>query len=177
MLLRQTFTAAAVLALGTAGQPAAAQTSADNSVIAARATLGPIFDSHEDLATRFRTLRTAAIAPRADVHDRVSFLRFLHAEVLAQLDREGTALYPVFDSLTNGVYATTAALFDRQAIGRLVNELGDSVAYRDPTEFKARSYAIAVSLESYFTKTEFLVLPVVHQQLGTPGIRALLARL
>lgn len=174
-MLKYTLTAAVALALW-AGS-ANAQNGSDNGVLAARATLGPIFDSHEDLATRFRTLRTAAIAPRADVHDRVSFLRFLHAEVLAQLDREGTVLYPVFDSLTSGVYATTAALFDRQAIGRLVNEIGDSVAYRDPTEFKARSYAIAVALESYFTKTEFLVLPVVHQRLGAPGIRALLARL
>lgn len=128
MLLRHAVTATALLSLGLAGQSSDAQNAADHSVIAARLTLAPVYDAHDRLATRFRSLWGDATAVRATVHDRVSFLRFLNAELLTQLDREGAVLYSVFDSLTAGSYATTAALLDRQAIGRLVKQLGDTAA-------------------------------------------------
>jgi hypothetical protein len=160
------------------GAPLAAQNALNvETVRSARVTFAPVFDAHEQLATRFRTLWSAATGPRSSVHDRVSFLAFLHRELITQLDREGLVLYPKFDSLTTGSYATTAALFDRAVIGRLIHELGDSVAYRDSTVFKARSYALAVALEGYFTKTEFLVLPVVHDRLSASDVEELLARL
>jgi hypothetical protein len=180
-MLRHTLTAAMALALltGAGGrqEEIAAQNSADGSGTAARATLAPVYDAHERLATRFQNLRNAATGSEATLKERQDFVRFINSEVLLQLDREGTVLYPAFDSLTNGGYATTAALFDGSGISRLVKQLEDSIASGDRVEFKATSYALAVALESYFTKTEFLVLPVVHQRLSEVGIRALLARL
>ncbi|HEX9705189.1 MAG TPA: hypothetical protein VGA20_08090 [Gemmatimonadales bacterium] len=179
--MRQSLVLGVTLALfagiGDAQQQALARYPGAEALAGARVTFAPVFAAHEQIATRFRSVWDAAIAPRATVTDRVSFLGFVRFELIAQLDREGSVLYPVFDSLTDGVYATTAALLDRQAIGRLFQELGDSASYRDLTEFKARSFALAAVLESYFTKTELLVLPVVREKLSESGIQALLARL
>lgn len=177
MLPKRTLTTIGALACAMGVSATGAQSSADQNRAAARIALAPVYDAHARLATRFRSLWGDAIAERATTHDRVTFLRFLSAELLPHLDREGAVLYPVFDSLTAGGYAAPAALFDRQTIGRLVRELGDTPASRDTSEFKARSYAIAVSLETYFTKIEFLVLPVVHRELSEHRLRALLARL
>jgi short subunit dehydrogenase-like uncharacterized protein len=181
MFVRHTLTTAVALVLLTGAdgwrQLIAAQNSANGSETAARATLAPVYDAHERLAARFQNLRNSATGSEATAKERQDFVRFLKGQVLLQLDREGVVLYPVFDSLTNGGYATPAALFDGGGISRLVKELENPIASGDRVEFKATSYALAIALESYFTKTEFLVLPVVHQLLNEVGIRALLARL
>ncbi|HEX9704818.1 MAG TPA: hypothetical protein VGA20_06195 [Gemmatimonadales bacterium] len=181
MSMRQWLVLSVTLALmggiGEAQQQALARYPSADALAGARVTFAPVFAAHEQIATRFRSLWGDAVVPRATVTDRVSFLGFLRFELIAQLDREGRVLYPVFDSLTDGTYATTAALLDRQAIGRLIEELGGREAYRDLGGFKAKSHAVAVALETYFTKTEFLVLPVVRENLSESGIRALLARL
>jgi hypothetical protein len=155
--------------------------------------LATVYDAHEQMAVRFHDSWTAAIHSRAGVTERGALIDMLREEVLPELYREGIMLYPAFDSLTNGTYASTAALYDRGTIARLVNELGavhQRIAsrpqgvwsalvnfrqtFRDVVEFQALSHAVAVALESYYTKTDLWVLPALHQ---LPGGRAVLAQI
>ena len=80
---------------------------------------------HERLNTDFARLRNAALGARATVTTRRAFIYFLRQDLLPYLHGSGVVLYVAADSVGGiGGYATVAALFEREAIAREVDELG-----------------------------------------------------
>ena len=132
--------------------------------------------THDDLAVRFRRLAQAAINSHSTTIERQALGRFIQSDIVPRLKVESVALYTAFDSIVGGGYAVPATLFDLDAIAFLVKEV-DRTATGDRAEFAARVYALSAALESYFTKTQLLVLPVLEERLNAAGVNAVLARL
>jgi hypothetical protein len=168
--------AAALWTIGPTAPAAQAQLSTDR-VATAPVSLSVIADSHEQLWIRLNDLWDAIKKSRGAAEDRTNFVRFIRAEVLEQLHREGVTIYIAFDSLSGGGYATIAALYDREVIDRLANQLDAQVSSESFAIFGERSFALAVAVQNYIRKTDELVLPVVQAKLSATSVETLLARL
>jgi len=161
------------LAIATASQ-APAQRSTNHVAVPAGLTVSEV---HSRLWVRFNDLWTNVRVSGAAAEQRRTLVRFIKRDVLQQLDREAATIYPVFDSVSAGGFATKAARFDGQMINRLANELEADVNSRERTLFGERGYALAIALESYFTKTDQLVWPVIQAQLSPLAMQTLVARI
>jgi hypothetical protein len=139
-------------------------------------SLAALTTTHDGLAARFRQLGAKATAANATVTDRQALARFVRAEVVPHLEIESVALFPAFDSIIGGGYAVPATLFDLDAISFLIQEV-ERTATVSAVDFGARVYALSSALETYFTKTQLLVLPVLHERLKGPALDTVLARL
>jgi len=128
-------------------------------------TLTALVASHDDLSARFRRLASAATNPTSTAVERQAFGRFIRSEVLSRLSTEVSVLYPAFDSVVGGGYAVPATLFDLDGISFLTKEVERTATGNDRVEFVSRAYALSTALETYFTKTELLVLPVLEERL------------
>ena len=136
------------------------------------------FRAQQHLVSRFAPLMRWAVAPNATRQDRFLFVRFLQGEVVPYLVTEGGVVYPVVDSLTGSTgYATTAAILDREAIGRLIDRLEEGVNTRDPAQFVAQAYALSGVLDTYFEKDRALIQSIIADRLDEREVRALAARM
>lgn len=178
MFIRSAVTVALALAItagGASGQGAKNQSTKGGSV-ALSASLAAVVTTHDGLAAQFRRLAAAATATSASARERQAVSRFVRASVVPQLETESVVLYPVFDSVIGGGYAVAANLFDLDAIGFLVKE-SERTASGGRADFDARLYALSTALETYFTKTQLLVLPVLNDRLSGAELASVLARL
>jgi len=140
-------------------------------------SLTSLVATHDDLAVRFRRLASAAINAHSTATERAALGRFVRAEILSRLTVEASVLYPAFDSIIGGGYAVPATLFDLDGIWFLVKEIERTASASDRIEFVSRAYALSTALETYFTKTQLLVLPVLEQRLNAAGLNAVVTRL
>jgi hypothetical protein len=178
MSTRQLGTITLVAILGATALPAqGARERGGKGVVAVAPTLATLVETHDGLASRFRQLSAAATRAGAPRAARRSLASFVRAEIVPQLEIESVVLYPVFDSIAGGGYAVPATLFDLDAIGFLVKEIERTAGTADRAAFEARAYALSHALEAYFTKLQLLVVPVLHERLGEPALRTMLARL
>lgn len=164
-----------VLALAGVVSGLRAQTSrsSNGGSVALRAGVASLVTAHDSLAARFRRLVTSATAPGASPSARQAVVTFVRAEIEPQLSRESIALFPTFDSIIGGGYAVPATLLDLDGIAFLAQEVART-AGASRGDFEARLYALSSALESYFTKTDLLVLPVLHERLGSVALTAVL---
>jgi hypothetical protein len=156
---------ALVLTAGIARAQGGHSTKGGSIAVVRTPTLTALVASHDDLSARFRRLATAAINPTSTAVERQAFGRFVRSDVLSRLSTEVSVLYPTFDSLVGGGYAVPAVLFDVDGISFLTKEVERTASGSDRVEFVSRAYALSAALESYFTKTELLVLPVLEERL------------
>jgi hypothetical protein len=156
---------ALVFAAGIARAQGGHSTKGGSIAVARTASLTDLVASHDDLSARFRRLASAATNPTSTAVERQAFGRFIRADILSRLATEVSVLYPAFDSLVAGGYAVPATLFDLDGISFLTKEVERTATGNDRVEFVSRAYALSVALESYFTKTELLVLPVLEERL------------
>ncbi len=144
------------------------------SVPSAIALLGA---EHERLNTEFARLRDGALAASATIRARREFVRFLRGDLLPYLHGSGVVLYVVADSVGRiGGYATVAALFEREAIAREVEELGKAAGGSNSGAFRSHTAVLAALLDNYFTKEQLLILPILGQRLSEAELRALIGQ-
>jgi hypothetical protein len=159
----QLFTLALVLGAVTAQGQGVAQKGGSVSLTPNAAGL---VTTHDGLAAQFRRLTQAATGATAKASDRAALASFVRGKVVPQINQEVAVLFPVFDSIVGGGYAVPATLFDLDAVSYLVKELERTAANGDRTAFETRTFALGLSLETYFTKVQLLVLPVLNERLG-----------
>jgi hypothetical protein len=177
MSTRTAVTITLALAIGAGGALAqGAQQGTKGGSVALTASLATLVTEHDVLAAEFRRVVAAASSARATGTERAAVGRFVRTAVVPQLEIESVVLYPAFDSIVGGGYAVPANLFDLDAIAFLVKE-AERTATGARAEFDARVYALSTALETYFTKTQLLVLPVLNDRLSGTGLASVVARL
>ena len=167
-LLALTLVFGAVAAQGQAG----GQTSKGGAVSLTPNAAG-LVTTHDGLAAQFRRLTQAATGATAKASDRTALASFVRGKVVPQINQEVAALFPTFDSIVGGGYAVPATLFDLDAVSYLVKELERTAANGDRAAFETRTFALGLSLETYFTKVQLLVLPVLNERLGEAAFQRL----
>ena len=133
-------------------------------------TAGSLVSAHDRLAAEFRRLADAAIGPAATTEHRQAITRFLRTKIEPRLRKESWSLFPTFDSIVGGGYAVPANLFDLDGVSYLVKEIERTTATGERAAFETRLYALSVALESYFTKVQLLVVPVLKERLGETAL-------
>ena len=136
-------------------------------------TSASLVTAHDRLAAEFRRLAEAAIGPEATAEDREAISRFVRRMIEPRLRKESWSLFPTFDSIVGGGYAVPANLFDLDGVSYLVKEIERTTATGERAAFETRLYALSVALESYFTKVQLLVVPVLKERLGETALGAL----
>jgi hypothetical protein len=153
---------------------AAAVVSVPAPVPSAIAVLGA---EHDRLNTEYARLRDGSLARSATVRVRREFVEFLKADLLPYLHGSGVVLYVAADSVAKiGGYATVAALFEREAIARQVDEIGKAAGESSSDAFRSHTAALGALLENYFTKEQLLILPILGQRLSEGELRALIGQ-
>lgn len=145
--------------------------------VALAPTAASLVSAHDRLAAEFRRLAEAAIGPTATAEQRQAITRFLRTQIEPRLRKESWSLFPTFDSLVGGGYAVPANLFDLDGVSFLVKEIERTAASGERVAFETRLYALSVALESYFTKVQLLVLPVLKDRLGESALAAVVGEL
>jgi len=138
-----------------------AETAVDPSDISRPDAIAILSAEPERLVVEFQRLGDQALAPQASSTARRAFVSFLHTELIPYLSA-AIVLYPLADSVGGtGGYAVASALFDGEAITRLVKELDGIAGSQDAVAFRIRAFALSELLDLYFTKQRVLVAPVL----------------
>jgi hypothetical protein len=132
---------------------------------------------HDRLIAEFGRLRDGSLARSATIRVRREFVQFLKTDLLPYLHGSGVVLYVAADSVAKiGGYATVAALFEREAIARQVDEISKAAGASDSDAFRSRTAALGALLDNYFTKEQLLILPILGQRLSESELRALIGQ-